>query len=91
MSGRLRIEAIACFVSDKPGCGGSTSFTGHLPEKAKCGICLQQYSIDYNENDKNRMADFEDRLFQAAQTAVTANHKEGAFTHSQFVKVTIEI
>jgi hypothetical protein len=57
---------------------------GHLPDVLKCIDCGKEYTVDYNPADRNRIADFENRLRTAAQQAIDNSHP----FHGNYVEIT---
>lgn len=77
------IQAQCCAVSKRPGAANVTSLTGHLPGRLKCSECGDEYTVDYDPQDANRISNFENRLRVAAQRKIDGEHP----LHGPFVSV----
>jgi hypothetical protein len=78
-----RVTATCCATPERRGAGHTTTLLGHHQQKLHCATCSKEYSVDYNPTDMKRIADFEKRLLQAAQTAVDKSHP----SHTPYVDI----
>ena len=83
MNPKTFVQAACRAVSNPPGAAHVTSLVGHLSDRLKCSLCSKEYTVDYDPNDLNRIADFENKLRLAAQRAIDKYHP----LHSIYVNV----
>lgn len=70
------VHATCCAASEQWGVAHVTSFNGHLHAKVKCSTCGKEYTVDFEEHEPGRIADFESRLRVAAQLAIDKCHPQ---------------
>jgi hypothetical protein len=74
MTTTTHITAICCAAAERPGAAHTTTLNGHHPQVLRCSECGKEFSVDYNPADALRIANFQERLLEAAKHAVDASH-----------------
>jgi hypothetical protein len=65
-----RITAFCCALPNKNPAQAATTTLRRHESRVKCSTCGTEFAVDHNKGDFGRIADFEARLFVAAQKAV---------------------
>jgi hypothetical protein len=67
------IRAACCKITNQPGVGHVSGFASHLSGALKCGLCSQEFLVDY---EPNSVPDCERKLRIKAQREINRDHAE---------------